>query len=203
MRRVLIVGLITLLCTGFAGRADDAKTAARDTPAADRTRTKLLRVKVSVAFQNVTLRDALKEFAAQVDMAAERPVMWTYGPEVPANTTVTYSCRDKPLEQALDELFKAHGLGYVVVSKEDDRRNGWVRVTTGTERGYAKGAKPAAGAGVSDDEKLAAGKLAFAKELLDAGKAASAKPVLVLITRKYAGTKAAAEAKGLLEKLDQ
>ena len=198
MRLVLMAGFAVLLNSHLTGRADDAKPTTMDTPAAERTRTKLLQVKVTVAFQNVTLRDALKEFAAQVDMAAERSVMWTYGAEVPANKTVTYSCRDKPLGQALDELFKAHGLGYVIVSKEDDRRDGWVRVTTGGERGYAKGA------GISDDdEKLAAGKLVFAKELLDAGKASSAKPVLVLITKKYAGTKAAAEAKGLLEKLDK
>lgn len=185
-------------CLGFPAQLP-AQPPGKDTPAAERTRTKLLKAKVTVSFENVPLRDVLKEFAAQVDMTAERPVMWTYAPGFPADARVKYACNEKPLDAALDELFKLHGLGYVVISKEDDRRDGWVRVGKGTERGYG----PDTSSTDDDDEKKASGRLAFAKELIDKGKPADAKAVLMLVANKYPKTKAATEAKALLEKLNK
>lgn len=199
MRIGLLAGVILLAFAGTGEAVQDAKTAAKDTAAADRTRTKLLAVKVTAEFKNTPLREVLKEFAAQVEMAADRPVMWTYAAEVAAGQPVSYSCKNKPLAAALDELFKPLGLGYVVVSKDDDRRDGWVRVTKGTERGYEKGGEAAPPA--NEDEKQAATRLAFAKDLIEKGKAEDAKLVLMLLAKKYPDTKAAAEAKQLLEKL--
>jgi len=175
--------------------------AGKDTPAAELTRTKLLKVKVTVSFRNVALREAFKEFAAQVDMASERPILWTYAEGVPAEVKVTYTCSAKPLEAALDELFKTHGLGYVVLSLDDQPRDGWVRVTKGDERGRAAVVVPSTVD--DDDEKKAAGRLALAKELIEKGKPADAKLMLMLVTTKFAKTKAAAEAKLVLEKLDK
>jgi hypothetical protein len=107
----------------------------------------------------------------------------------------------------LDALFKKPGLGYVVVSQDDDRRDGWVRVTVGSERGFAKGTAapktPPPTAEATDDESVAAAKLATAKELAAGGKTASAKAVLTLVWKKYPATKAGKEAKELLEKLDK
>jgi hypothetical protein len=179
--------------------AAGAATAGPDSPAAVRTRTRLLPVKVSVDFKDVPLRDALKELAAQVEMQAERPVMWTYAAEtVPAGLRVTYACRDKPLEQVLDELFRAHSLGYVILSQDDQPKDGWVRVTpNAAERGTPAGAPTAP---ADADEANAAARLAAAKELLARGKAADARLILMVVTTKYPKTKAAAEAKALLEK---
>jgi hypothetical protein len=203
MRVAVLATLATLaavLVGGSPAASQEAKTAPKDTEAAARTRTKLLKAKVTVEFKNVPLRDALKELAAQADTAAGRPVMWAYGADIPAAKPVTYTCQDKPLDEVLDALLKGPGLGYVVVSDAEDRRDGWVRVTTGGERGYAKAAPKV---GAEDDESVAAGRLTFAKGLIDGGKANQARPVLLVITKKYPNTKAAAEAKELLGKIDK
>lgn len=200
--RVAMLAALAVSLVGSPSPAQNAKS--KDTEAADRTRTKLLKAKMTVEFKGVSLRDALKELAAQADMAAGRPVMWTYGTDIPAAKPVTYSCKDKPLDVVLDELLKGPALGYVVVSDEEDRRDGWVRITTGSERGYAKAsAKVEPKSDATDEESEAAERLKFGKKLLDDGKPAEAKPVLLVITKKYPKTKAAAEAKELLEKIDK
>lgn len=200
MRRILFT--IVYICA-FADRAD-AQSAAKDTPAAERTRTVLLKAKVTFEFANTPLRDCLKELAAQAEMQHDRPVMWTYAAGVDPAQKVTYSCNGKSLDAVLDDLFKKPGLGYVVVSKDDDKRDGWVQVTAGGERGFTKATETVKKADTADDdEKVAAGKLAVAKELIETGKRASARPVLQLVAKKYPATKAGAEAKELLEKLDK
>ena len=156
---------------------------------------------VSGDFKNVPLRDVLKEFAAQVDMQAERPVMWTYAEGVPAGTLLTYACDKKPLATVLDELCTRLKLGYFVVSENDHPRDGWVRITGGSERGF--GSLAAAPSSDEDDEKKAAARLGIAKEQVEKGRLATAKAVLAGVIDKFPKTKAAAEAKLLLEKLDK
>lgn len=182
------------------GPKEAPKAATSDSPAATLTRTKLLKAKVTLSVKEAPLREVLKECAAQVDMQAERPVLWTYAAGVPAGKAVTYNCKDKSLEQVLDELFGRLGLGYVVLSMDDQPRDGWVQITQGAERGYPKGATPAT---ADEDEKDAAGRLTLAKDLIDKGKAVDAKLVLKLVVKKFPGTKAAAEANALLEKLNK
>jgi hypothetical protein len=174
------------------------KPAPKDSPTADYTRTTLLKVKVTADFKGVSLREALKELAAQVEMNAERPVLWTYPDDINPGQKVTYRCNEKPLETVLDELFTRLKLGYYVVSDEDNARDGWVRVTTGTERG-----RPGAAAVLAANEKAAAARLATAKEQIDKGKKATARVVLNSLIEAYPKTKAAAEAKALLEQLDK
>ncbi len=179
----------------------DAKEPAKSTPAAELTRTRSLKAKMTVAFTDARLGDVLKEFAAQVDVRVETQLMWTYGPNFPYAQKVTYSCKDKPLEAALDELFKKVGeLGYVVVSKDGDKYDGWVLLTTTGERGYVKPPPPPA---TAEEEADATEKLALAKKLIEAGKTEQAKTVLAYILKKYPTAKAAGEAKELLGKLDK
>lgn len=206
MRVVLVAALaaavgIAAFDPAFAPAQPTVKDAAKESSAAERTRTKLLPVKVTGEFKKVPLREVLKEFAAQVEMQTDRPVMWTYAADVPAGTPVTYTCSDKPLVKALDELFTPLKLGYVIVSEDDQPRDGWVRIIKGTDRGTAaNGSTTPAG---DDDEKKAATRLAVAKEQIDKGRKATAKAVLNGVIEKYPKTKAAAEAKALLEKLDK
>ena len=203
--RVSSIALVIFLCVPN-DRAQAAEPASsRDTPLAQRTRTVLLKVKVTVNFKDHVLREALKELADQVEMSVDRPVLWTYLPELVSGKKVTFSCKDKPLDEALGGMFKGTTFGYVVIAQADDRRDGWIRITATGERGFSKEAvvvKPPLSS-VDEDEAIAADKLAFGKGLIEAGKNPQAKAVLTLLAKKYPATKAAAEAKELLEKLDK
>lgn len=180
---------------------DGPKVTGKETPPGEVTRTKLLKTKVSGSFKDVRIGEILKEFADQVDGKADQPVMWAYGSGFPFDRKVNYECKDKPLEDVLDQLLTKAGkdLGYVVVEKEGDKYDGWVRLTTTGERGVDKSnAVP-----TPNEEESAAKSLALAKQLIEKGKTADAKPVLDILVRKYPKTKAGAEAKEILEKLDK
>ena len=191
--RPLPLGLALLL-------AGPAAAAGPDTPAAAYARETQLKARVSVAQKGLPLIDFLKELAAEVEKRQVKTPKWTYAADVPKSLPVTYSCKDKPLEDVLAEVFKAPGLGYVVVSQEDDKYDGFLRVVKGPERGYAKGAGPAAGGG---DDKPAAARLAAAKELIAEGKALQAKAVLKALVKTYPDAPAAKDAARLLEALDK
>jgi hypothetical protein len=207
MRAVLFAGL-TAGVVAAAGEVisvtaqapkEPPKGAPKATAAAEFTRAKLLQVKVTGEFKETRLGDILKEFAAQVDMLADQPVMWTYGTGFPFAEKVTFAVKNTPLDKALDQLLTkaGGGLGYVVVSKDGDKYDGWVRLTTTGERGNEP--QPA----TPEEEKAAADTLANAKKLLDAKKDASAKVLLELVVKKYPTAKAAAEAKELLGKMEK
>jgi hypothetical protein len=193
--------ILAVLATAFAGFAH-AQPTPKDTKlteAAEFTRTKSLKGKVSLAANDARLGDVLKEIAAQLDMRSDMLVMWAYGPNFPYTQKVTYSCKDRPLDVVLDELLSKAGaeLGYIIVSKEGDKRDGWILLTTTGERGTER--QPA----TEEEETAAAERLTLAKKLIDGGKPDAAKPVLTLITKKYPTTKAATEAKQLLAKMEK
>ncbi|MFO0806786.1 MAG: hypothetical protein U0791_27085 [Gemmataceae bacterium] len=176
----------------------------KDTRLAEFTRERYLKVKVTVEMKDALLRDVLKEFAAQVSMDKEfdHPVMWTYADPAIGDKTVSYTCTDKPIDEALTELAKQVKFGWFVISKEDHVRDGWVRITSGSERGFGLlGTAPAPKP--DDDETTATSRLDIAKEHVEKGRKSSAKAVLTGIIDKYPKTKAAAEARTLLEKLDK
>ena len=199
MRATVLFALAALVCGPAAAPARQKDAAA--TPAAERTRTKALKAKVSVAFTDARLGDVLKEMAAQVDMTADELLMWTYGPGFPFAQKVTFSSTGKPLDATLDAMFTklGGGLGYVVVSNEEDRHDGWVRLTTTGERGVEKVILKATVA----EEAQAAETLALAKKLIDTKKDDQAKTVLAYLVKKYPTAAAAAEAKELLAKLEK
>jgi hypothetical protein len=208
MRTVPFAGLFgALLALAAAHHAparaqapkDAPKLVVKDTPAADFTRTKALKVKVTAEFTEVKLGEILKEFAHLAEEKTDEPLMLAYGEGFPFAKKVTFKATNVTLEAALDALLvKAGGtLGYVVVSKDGDKYDGWVRMTATGERGVEA---PPPGAA---EEAEAAAKLGLAKKLIDAKKPASAKPVLEIVARTYPGTRAGAEAKALLEKLSK
>jgi hypothetical protein len=205
MRGVLLSGLVAGLIAGVGEARQapkdapklEAKATGKDTPAADFTRTKLLKTKVTGEFADVPLGEVLKEFAHQVEEQTDRPVMWSYGPGFPFAQKVTFGTKGQPLEAVLDQLLtKAGGsLGYLVVSKDGDKYDGWVRLTTTGERGSEKVLLP------SPKDAVAA--LADAKKLIDLGRLDTARTSLQAIVRKYPGTMAEAEAKELLGKIKE
>ena len=204
MRSIVLSAAAAVLACGAAAGSQPAPqggpSGAALTPAAELTRTKALKAKVSIEAREARLGDVLKEFAMQADERADQLIMWAYGPGFPFAQKVTYACKDKPIEAALDELLTKAGLGYVVVSRAGDKRDGWVLLTAAGERAGG----PPAGDGAGDaDERSAAERLELAKKLIGGGKPESARPLLTLVVQKYGGTKAAAEAKELLKTLNK
>jgi hypothetical protein len=207
MRDVLLTtlatGLLAITIHPSSARlqapSEKVKAAPKDTAAAELTRAQLLNVKVAGAFKDVRLGDILKEFAAQVEMKTDQSLMWAYAADFPFAKRVSFTAKDQPLDRALDELLTQAGseLGYVIVAKDGDKYDGWVRLTTTGERGRELPPPTA------EEETAATERLILVKKLIDAGKPASAKPLLQILVKKYAATKAGMEAKELLEKIDK
>lgn len=200
MRRLLgVLAGLTLATLTASGQPSGV------TPKAEETRSKLLKVKLSLNFNKFPLREALKEIAHLVNENTEKPIFWTYAADggLP-NVPVTYNCKDKAVEVILDDLFKQHGLGFTVLSGDDHPRDGWVRVGPGKERGEVKRLAALPPPEPEDPTEAAAfSRLNAAKSLLDQGKESDAKLILNVVIGKYGKTKAGAEAKDILEKLNK
>jgi outer membrane biosynthesis protein TonB len=151
------------------------------------------------------------------------------------NSKTTVNVKDVTAEEALDKLFGSLELGYVVVSKDKDRYDGWIRIVKGNARGYEPGTEPKdapkpqvdpkkpdpkpevkpdpkpevkpdpkpvdpkPAEPMDEDEKAAVVKLDAAKKLIADEKADDAKKLLKYVTKFYPKTKAAEEAKKLLD----
>src|SRR4029077_12675031 len=56
-----------------------------------------------------------------------------------ADLTVTYDAKKVPLSVVLDQMLQKVGMGYYVLSDENNVNDGKVLVRAGRERGYAEG----------------------------------------------------------------
>jgi FimV-like protein len=219
VRRFLIACPLLLAAAAMLWGAEDTKKAA-DTR-------KALKTKVSFKWKDTGLSAVADEIHEQVN--GLRFHMDTKG-GINLNKQITYECKDKPVEDMLAELLGKFGWGYHVHSQKD-AYDGDVYITVGDERGYVKGEEPAGKPkedkpkdkpkvkpktevkpkedkpkSENDPEKLekdAARKLKLAKSLIEDGKTDGARDYLEEILKKYKTTKAAAEAKKLLENLDK
>jgi autotransporter-associated beta strand protein len=126
----LAVAAVAAASLSFA----DDKGAAADTPKAAATR-KLLKTKVTLNFKDTRLEDAIEEIKEE-HVKGLNILLDTKG-GVSRNQAVTYKGANVPLEQALDEMFKKNGLGYVVVSGKNNAYDGAVLIRQGKERGYS------------------------------------------------------------------
>lgn len=226
MTRLALVVTTLLLAAPAAFAADPPK----DTPAAHFTRTKKLKGKVTVDFKNLELGEAFKEISGLLEDQKLGQLSIQYATGVSRNTKITYAAKDASLDEVLDGVLKQLDLGYYVVTKEKDRYDGWLMITKGPERGYPAGVTPPKTAVdpkkpevkkpdepkkpdeakkpddkkvTDEDEKMATGKLDLAKQLIEDKKADRAKTVLKFIVKHYPDTKAGAEAKDLLGKMDK
>jgi hypothetical protein len=193
--------------------------AEKDSALAARTRKKLGE-KVSVEFQDEHLSECLKEISRQLEDAGIGSISFSYDTGVSQNQRVSYSGKGQTVAEALDGLLKKNSLGYVVISKEKDRYDGWIKIKQGSERGYAAGEEPKektrakevtkappppstkpAGTDQERAEKAAMTKLEFARSLLKDGKTDRARQRFEEIVQQHPETKAAEEAKKELAKL--
>jgi type II secretory pathway component GspD/PulD (secretin) len=130
MRPVLSVAVLLALTVAVV-RADEK---AEDTPLAAKTR-KLLKKKISVEFKDTRLEEAMDEIKDSVK--GIKFLLDSKG-GVSRNSTVTYTAKDKSVEEIFDEMFKKLALGYIVISKKGNAYDGLVQVRKTDERGYEK-----------------------------------------------------------------
>ena len=194
--------------------------APKDTPSAQFARTKKLKGKLTVDFKNEFLKAAFEEITSQLQDQKLGAISVQYGVGVSQNTRVTYSGKDVTVEEALDGILKQLDLGHHVVSKDKDRYDGWLHVEKGTHRGYPAGvtapktdpkAEPKVEPKPVDpkppvpsddpDEKQARSRLDLAKECVEMGKKEDAGRLLKYVVKNFPKTKAAAEAKELMDKI--
>jgi hypothetical protein len=221
---MLVIASLLIMCTLSLWAAE------KDTPAAKNTREKKLTAKISVDWKETPLQDIVKEIKDQIKEATDQELSIKFDTGVSGNKKLTFSGKEMPLADVLDGAFKKANLGYIVVSKEKDRMDGWILITQGEERGYPKGEekvakggkapakkddkkadkddssdkpekKPAAAEDGDASEKKAASKLNLIKDLIKDGKKAKAKERLGDLIKEFPKTKAAEEAKELLESL--
>lgn len=210
MRRLGPTSCAFLVLIGTLSAAD------KDTQAAAKTRTKLA-VKISVEFKDQRLEECLREIADKLNDADGSMLSATYEVGVSHNQTVTHSAKDQSIADVLDGMLKKNALGYIVVSKDKDRYDGFLKITKGNERGYPAGEEPKgkatpkeaaakAKAATADkpavnEEKAASAKLEFARSLLKDGKTERAKQRFEELIKQYPQTRAADEARKELAKL--
>lgn len=201
-----------------------AKSDAKESAAVTKAKQKLAETRIASAdcdFKDEPLESVLKKLVKE---SAELSFYFDNG--VPRHKSITYTLKEeKPLKDVLDEMFKKYDLGYVIhrKDKEADRYEGWLLIKLSNERGdegsgkdAKKESKPAKGAaadkssGSSDkpskpsevgDEDRAAAKLKRARTFVEMGLKDDAKEYCEEIIKKYPKSKAAEEAKELLEKL--
>lgn len=219
------LGLLAVAIGATTAIAD----AAKDTSAASFTRTKKLKGKVTIDAKNEPIGDILKEISSQLEDLKLGAISQTFDVGVSKNTKTTFAAKDVPADEALDGLLKTLDLGYVIISKDKDRYDGWLKIMKGTNRGYEAGMEPKDGPkpvvkpepkpepkpvvkpepkpepmeekATEQEEKAAAVRLKTAKDLIENGKEAEAKPLLKYLTKYSANTKAGTEAKELMDKM--
>ena len=239
MTRLRWVAVAVILSATLLTAAEPPK----DTNAASFTRTKKLKGKVTVEAKNLPLKEILEDISGQLQDLKLGPISAQYDIGISGNTRTSLSVKDVAAEEALDKLFGSLELGYIVVSKDKDRYDGWIKIVKGNARGYEAGMEPKDAPKPADpkkpdpktdpkaevkpdpktevkpdpktdpkadtkpteaddeDEKAAISKLESAKKLIADEKADDAKKLLKYVAKFYPKTKAATEAKKLLDEM--
>jgi hypothetical protein len=143
---VLAVCLTSFLASGQGKKASQGAAATR----------KKLKTKISVEYKDTRLKDVATDIQKQLDNKISIKIDNEGG--VSNNLTLTYSADDKPVEVILDEMFAKNQLGYVIVSDAKDRRDGFIIIKKGKQRGYEAGEEPARDKAAAKDKDKAEAK---------------------------------------------
>lgn len=116
------------ILAGFAALVMTFPALAADTPAAAKTKNERLKVKVTVDWKNLFLRDCLAELVSAMDDAGLGKIELKNSTGVSFNTRFTYSAKDKPIANVLEEMLKTNDLAYEVISKKGDKADGGLMI---------------------------------------------------------------------------
>lgn len=112
-------GLAVVLCTLTPALADEKLT-----PAASKTKDERLKVKASVEWKNLFLRECLAELNSAFKDADLGKVEIKYATGVSMNTRMTFSAKEKSVEEILNEFLGANDMAYSIISKKGDKADG-------------------------------------------------------------------------------
>src|SRR5262249_18730586 len=122
VRRFLAAPAALLLVSGFLA-VTAADPVPEDTPKAAATRKKL-KEKVSLNWKDTAFRDVVQDMKDEFKVS----IIADTKSGVTLNKQITYSCKDKPAEEALDELLGKTGWGWYVKSQKNDAYDGVVYI---------------------------------------------------------------------------
>jgi hypothetical protein len=226
----LLSALALAVAAAVLALPSQAPTLAADHPESPRvkaTREKMLPAKLKLDIDKKMLRAIITD---DLPAAVKEATMLTLRIEPAPGSGVTLTSSfelkgEMTLEQALNKLCEDKSWGwYVNVGKPGDQKDGAIFLTTNSkERGYKEGTGPAAGKEVAkkdeakakdkdkdkpkdetkstDAERTAADLLTKARVQNNLKQTDKAKATLNEVIEKYPDTKAAADAKKLLEKI--
>src|ERR1700738_1658468 len=134
MRRVLGMGLVAVVCVATVGTRA-ALAGGEETPSAHATRKKL-KQKISVDEKEIGFKAMIDVVKGEMDKPASFKIDTMSG--ISNNSKVTYSAKDKTVEEVLSELADKYEFGWYVVSNAKDRNDGWIMIRKfkDKERGY-------------------------------------------------------------------
>jgi hypothetical protein len=138
MRRFL--GMVTVLSAIVVG-SGLVWAGGDETPSAIAARKKLQQ-KISIDEKDIGFKNLTDVIKSEMDKPISFKIDNNSG--ISNNSKVTYSCKDKTVEQVLNELADKYDFGWYVVSDAKDRNDGWVmlRKYKEKERGYKDGKDP-------------------------------------------------------------
>ncbi|HYV37702.1 MAG TPA: hypothetical protein VE988_18605 [Gemmataceae bacterium] len=140
MRWRIGLSLAVLLGAVAIGMAA-AEQAGEESPSAKATRKKLLQ-KITLDAKEI----GFKDFTDDIKLELDKPVSFKIDnvSGISNNSKVSYTCKDKTLEQVLNEMADKYEFGWYVVSNPKDRLDGWIMIRKHKEkeRGYEAGKEP-------------------------------------------------------------
>ena len=138
--RALGIGVVVVVCVAGVGTSL-AVPGGEETPSAKATRKKL-KQKITVDEKEIQFKGMLDAIKGEMDKPVSFKIDNTSG--ISNNSKVTYSAKDKTVEEILNELADKYEFGWYVVSNAKDRVDGWIMVRKykDKERGYEAGKEP-------------------------------------------------------------
>ncbi len=99
-----------------------------DTEAAAKTKSERLKVKTSVNWKDMFLKECLSELNSAISDANLGKIEFKYDTGVSMNTRLTYSAEDKPIAEILTALLATNDCTYSVISKKGDKYDGGILI---------------------------------------------------------------------------
>ena len=116
-----LCGLVVVLFAVPMGMAEDKLT-----EEAAKTKNERLKVKASVEWEKLFLYECLNDLISKIDDKdlGKIEVKYDAAGGVSRNTRMTYSAKDKTIEEILNDFLSKNDMKYSIISKKGDKTDG-------------------------------------------------------------------------------